>query len=105
MATLFDELANVLDVGGPWPILMQRGDIIGMKKAEDLSGRDAKTITRWCKRHGIGRQSCPSANWEISAPALVMVMHSDIAALELLRGGRRTHPRVKRVFDHLGIMA
>lgn len=62
MDTIFDHMPRADVAGGPWPILMQRGDIIGMKKADD------------------------------------------IAALELLRDGRRTHPRVKRVFDHLGIM-
>lgn len=29
--------------------------------------------------------------------------HGDVVALELLRGGKRGHPRVSRYFDHLGI--
>ena len=87
----------------PAPILMRPGDIIGMKRAEDLSGRDARTIKRWCVKHGIGHNSCRGANWEISAPALLMVKHGDSVALELLRSGQREDPRVRRVFEHLGI--
>jgi len=89
----------------PWPVLMNAGEVIGMKRAEDMTGRNAKTITRWCKQFGIGIHSCSSAPWEISAPALMMVRHGDVAALELLREGKRLHPRVKRYFDHLGIPA
>ncbi|WEZ83526.1 hypothetical protein P6U16_01320 [Rhizobium sp. 32-5/1] len=85
------------------PILMRKDDIILMKRAEDHSGRTDKTIRGWCKQFGIGRQSCPGAPIEISAPALEMVLEGDIVALELLRVGNRTHPRVKRYFDHLGI--
>lgn len=87
----------------PWPILMRKGEAIGMKQAEDLTGHDAKTITRWCRDFGIGVHSCQSAPWRISAPALMMVVHGDIRALELLRLGKRTHPRVSRFFDELGI--
>lgn len=89
---------------GPLPILMERGDIIYMKQAEDRAGRDFKTIKIWIEKHGIGRHSCWAAPYEISAPALEMVMSGDLIALELLREGNRSHPRVKRYFDHLGIM-
>lgn len=87
----------------PWPILMRKDDIILMKRAEDHAGKTDKTIRNWCRQYGIGRQSCPGAPIEISAPALEMVLEGDMIALELLREGNRTHPRVKRYFDHLGI--
>ncbi|WP_244427736.1 hypothetical protein [Sinorhizobium fredii] len=89
---------------GPWPILMRRDDIICLKQACHLTARTEKTIRGWCKQYGIGSQPCPGAPLEISAPALEMVRRGDIAALELLREGRRDHPRVKRYFDHLGIV-
>lgn len=87
----------------PWPILMRPTEIIGMKEAEDLSGRDSRTIRRWCLEYRIGHQSAPGAPWEISSPAIVMVRHGDYAALELLRAGDRSHPQVRRVLDFLSI--
>jgi len=52
---------------------MRPGEIIGMKRAEDLARKDSKTIVSWCQGFGIGVHSCASAPWEISAPALLMV--------------------------------
>lgn len=90
---------------GPWPILMRPDEIINLKTAVHRTGRDEKTLRGWCKEFGIGRQAKPGAPLDISAPALEMVVHGDVAALELLREGKRTHPRVKRYFDHLGVPA
>ena len=86
-----------------WPVLMRSAEIIGMKEAEDLSGRDGRTIRRWCVEYRIGHQSTAGAPWEISAPAVVMVRHGDFEGLELLRAGDRSHPRVLRVLDFLSI--
>ncbi|THK35629.1 hypothetical protein EHS39_23665 [Ensifer sp. MPMI2T] len=85
------------------PILMRKDEIINLKTAVYVTGRSEKTIRGWCKQFGIGAQPCPGAPLEISAPALEMVRHGDVAALELLREGKRDHPRVRRVLDHLGI--
>ncbi|MBO9100342.1 MULTISPECIES: hypothetical protein [unclassified Rhizobium] len=86
----------------PWPILMKPTDIVGMKRAEQLSGRDARTVKRWCLDYRIGHQSTPNAPWEISGPALVMIRHGDFDALELLRAGDRACPQVTRIFDFTG---
>ncbi|EUB95589.1 hypothetical protein PMI07_002077 [Rhizobium sp. CF080] len=85
------------------PILMRKDEIINLKTAVHVTGRSEKTIRNWCKEFGIGVQPCPGAPLEISAPALEMVRHGDVAALELLREGKRNHPRVRRVFEHLGL--
>ncbi|MGV2074702.1 MULTISPECIES: hypothetical protein [unclassified Rhizobium] len=100
--TLFEDVKPQADPG-LFPILMRRDDIINLKMAVHRANRDEKTIRSWCKEFGIGRQSKPGAPLEISAPALEMVVHGDVAALELLREGKRTHARVKRYFDHLGV--
>jgi hypothetical protein len=68
-----------------------------------ITAWNASAHDKWCKEFGIGRQAKPGAPLDISAPALEMVIHGDVAALELLREGKRIHPRVKRYFDHLGI--
>lgn len=85
------------------PILMRKDEIINLKIAVHVTGRSEKTIRNWCKEFGIGVQPCPGAPLEISMPALEMVRHGDVAALELLREGKRDHPRVRRIFEHLGI--
>lgn len=85
------------------PILMRRDEIINLKNAVHVTGRSEKTIRNWCHEFGIGVQACPGAPLEISAPALEMVRHGDIVALELLRQGKRDHARVRRYFDHLGL--
>lgn len=82
---------------------MRQDEIINLKMAVHLTGRSEKTIRQWCKEFGIGVQSAPGGPLEISAPALEMVRHGDFTALERLRDGKRDHPRVKRVFDHLGL--
>ncbi|MFF0947458.1 hypothetical protein ACFYE9_07250 [Rhizobium leguminosarum] len=88
---------------GAWPILMQRSDIITLKEAVHRTGKTDRTLRTWCKLFGISRQTNSGAPIEISAPALEMVMHGDMEALELLRSGHRHHPRVRRFFDHLGL--
>ena len=67
------------------------------------SGRTDKTLRSLCRRYGIARRSLSSRRWEISGPALEMVMQGDLEALELLRAGNRDDARVRRYFDHLGL--
>jgi hypothetical protein len=85
------------------PILMRRDEVINLKTAIHITGRSEKTIRHWCKLFGIGAQPCQGSPLEISAPGLEMVRHGDLVALELLREGKRDHPRVRRVFEHLGL--
>ncbi|MBJ7410846.1 MAG: hypothetical protein JHD15_10875 [Phenylobacterium sp.] len=84
-------------------ILMHRDEIIPLKRAVFHSGKSAVTIRRWCKIHGIARQTGPAAPLEISILALEMVLHSDFEALELLRDGQRQASAVRRYVDHLGL--
>lgn len=87
---------------GPWPILVRPEEALNVKRACDMAGQTDKTIRTWCKKYGIGG-SMPGAPLKISAPGLKMVQHGDVAALELLRAGKRSHPRVKRYFDDVGV--
>ena len=59
----------------PFPILMRRSEVIDMAEAVRRTGRSSKTITKYCRDHGIGRQIGSGVPIEISAPALEMVMH------------------------------
>lgn len=85
------------------PILMKPDEIICLKEAAHRARRTEKTTSGLCKEYRIVRQAVPGAPLEISAPALEMVLHNDVEALELFRRGRRSHPRVMLYFDHLGL--
>lgn len=87
----------------PPPILMLPDEILGVKQAMDYAGISDKTIRRWIKRYGIARRSADGGPYQISVLALEMAMHGDLAALEILRAGRRSAPEVQRYVDFLGL--
>ncbi|APO67247.1 hypothetical protein IE4872_CH01605 [Rhizobium gallicum] len=87
---------------GPWPIFIKEDEGTNVKNACALVGRDDKTIRKWCKKYGIG-SAMPGSPILISIPGLMMVLYGDVAALELLRQGNRSHPRVSRYFDGVGV--
>lgn len=91
------------DGNGRWPILMRPDEVINLKEARHRLRRTDKTTRKICRQFAISRQAFPSGPLEISAPALEMVIHGDMAALELLRQGRRDSLRVIRYFEFLGI--
>lgn len=86
----------------PWPILVRPDEVVNVKRACEMAGQTDKTIRSWCKKYGIGG-AMTGGQLRISAPALIMVVHGDVAALEMLRAGNRHHPRVARYFDEVGI--
>nr|BAT30569.1 hypothetical protein [Aureimonas sp. AU4] len=82
---------------------MRQDEIISLKEAAYRTGKNEKTIRRWCKQDGIGRRSAPGAPWEISATALEAKRYGDCEALELLRVGSRDSPVVERYLVSLGL--
>jgi hypothetical protein len=88
---------------GMMPILMKDGEAIPLAKAVHRLGRTDKTTREICKQYGISRQLRPGGPIEVSIPGLEMVKHGDIAALELLRQGKRDDPRVTRYMDFIGL--
>ena len=82
---------------------MHQGEVISLKRAVHHVGRSPDTVRRWCRIHGIARQSSPTAPLEISIVGLTMVQHGDLDALERLREGRRDLPEVRRYLEHLGL--
>jgi hypothetical protein len=85
------------------PVLMRRDECLPIKRAADHAGKCDRTIRRWIKQHGIARRSVDGGPYDVSLPALEMVMHGDLHALELLRSGRRLAPEVQRYLEFLGI--
>jgi hypothetical protein len=82
---------------------MQPQDIIFLSRAAERTRKTERTIRRWCPALRYRPPVRTNAPWEISAPALEMVVYNDMDALELLRGGERCARQVRRYFDHLGI--
>lgn len=85
------------------PVLMRPDECLNIKRAAHHAGKNDRTIRRWIKQHGIGRQSANGGPYDVSLPALEMVMHGDLAALEMLRSGQRSAPAVRRYLDFLGL--
>jgi hypothetical protein len=83
------------------PIVGPPHEWFALKGAIHYSGRTDRTLRTWVKIHGIGRQSGKNARIEISKVALEMVLFGDFDALELLRAGKRSHPRVRHYLDRL----
>lgn len=86
-----------------FPVPMAEAEIISLKEARRRSGKDIKTIKRWCISHGIGRRPGNSGPWQISAPALIMYLNGDMDALEIFRSNDRLHPRLVKHFVRLGL--
>ncbi|SFV32272.1 hypothetical protein SAMN05216456_1593 [Devosia crocina] len=89
----------------PACVLMAPDDIIGLKQAAHLAGKDPKTIRDWCRKHGIGSRPGGGGPYRVSLPGLQMVIAEDWRALELLREGRRSAPEVMRHLHFLGLAA
>ncbi|QRI61827.1 hypothetical protein JQ506_13005 [Shinella sp. PSBB067] len=89
----------------PAPFYMKRTEIISAKEAARRAGREVRVIRKWCGEFGIGRKPAGYGDWQISAPALEMLLANDLAALALLREGRRTDPRVEFYFLQLNLVA
>lgn len=86
----------------PRPFLMTDDDAVPIKEAARRARISAKTVVRLYREHRIGRQAKPRAPIEISYPALVILRHGDMEALELLREGYREHPSVSRYLRFIG---
>ncbi|MCV3734989.1 hypothetical protein OCK02_02140 [Rhizobium sp. TRM96647] len=87
----------------PVPILMLPSEIMRIGDAAFYARRNEKTIRRWVRQYGIGRNTGRTAPIEVSRPALDMVLAGDYAALEMLRDGDRSSPEVARYFEMAGL--
>jgi len=89
----------------PLPVPMWQNEILSLQQAAFEVKQSEKTIRRLCIEFGIGRRSARGGHYQISAPALQMVMSGDMVALELLRDGKREAPEVIRYLRSLQLVA
>lgn len=85
------------------PVLVLPGEGIGIKDASRKLGVSGDTIRRLNAEHRLGRQAKAGGPIRLSYPGLMMALHGDLQALDLLRGGARSDPQVCRYFDQLGL--
>lgn len=89
-----DDLARGRDDTRKVPVGMIGSEIIRIEAAEFYADVCDKTIRKWVKQDGIGRQSSENAPLQISLPALLMRVDGQMETLERLRIGDRDHPSV-----------
>ena len=85
----------------PVPILPE--EVITAKEAAYLAQQPERTIRRWARQYGIGRQPERHSPLQVSILALEMRLCGDDAALDLLRSNRRDDPSVRFYSDRLGL--
>lgn len=84
------------------PFLMTRGEAVSLKEGARRVRLSVDTIRRLNAKHGIGRQIGRGSPIEVSMPAVLMLRHGDLEALELLRQGRREMQQVRRYLELAG---
>lgn len=85
------------------PVVVRSGEGLTMAEAREVTGLSERTLRRWHQSHRIARRASGSSLL-FSYPALLMLMHEDAEALELLRGGRRADPTVVQYLEAAGVI-
>ncbi|NRF23341.1 hypothetical protein [Agrobacterium pusense] len=95
-----DEMQRGVAGGRKLPVPMLPSEIIRIETAMHVADiRCDKTIRKWAKKHGIGRQADKHAPLQISFPALLMKLDGEMQTLDRFRAGDRSHPSVRFYLD------
>ena len=86
------------------PVPMLPEEIMSTKEAAHRVQVTERTVRRWCREYGIGRQPKSGATVQVSIVALEMCVCGDDEALELLRTNQREHPTVQFYINRLGLI-
>ncbi len=76
--------------------LYNPAEAISPQVAATIAGKDPTTIKGWAETFHLGRKI--AGRWEISRPALLMLLDGDEAALGAYLDGDRQDARVLRYF-------
>jgi hypothetical protein len=80
-----------------------RREAISLRTAANIAGRSESTLRSWCQIHHIGRRVC-SGPWEVSRPALLMLLDGDRQTLRAYLGGDRSSENVLAYFKRANLM-
>jgi hypothetical protein len=79
-----------------------RREALSLRRAAEIAGRSESTVRTWCAVHDIGRRVA-NGPWQVSAPALRMLLDGDGSALAEYLGGDRSSPKVRAYFERCGL--
>ena len=77
-------------------------EALNLKEAARIANRSVGTVRTWCAIHVIGRRVGPGGAWQVSRPALQMLLDGDHRTLKNYIEGSRTGP-VRHYFDLVGL--
>lgn len=86
------------------PIVVRSAEGASLSDAAEATGLSERTLRRWNTKFRIARRT-DGSRLLFSLPAVLMLMHDDDEALDLLRDGKRAEPRVVQYFEAAGVMA
>ena len=67
-----------------------------------MAGHSESTVRSWCLNHNIGRP-VTGGPWQVSKPALLMLLDDDKAALRAYLAGDRESDTVLGYFSRAGV--
>jgi hypothetical protein len=65
-----------------------RREALNLKAAADIAGKSESTVRNWCIEFNIGRR-VGNGSWQVSHPALLMLLDGDEKALAAYLAGER----------------
>ncbi|WP_292530418.1 hypothetical protein [Methylocystis sp.] len=77
-------------------------EAISLRVAAEIAGRSESTMRSWCQNHYIGRRIV-GGQWEVSKPALLMLLDGDARALRAYLQGDRESDLVGAYFRRANI--
>jgi hypothetical protein len=79
-----------------------RREALSLRRAAEIAGRSESTVRTWCAVHDIGRRVV-NGKWQVSAPALQMLLDGDGRTLAAYLAGDRVSPSVAAYFERCGL--
>lgn len=79
-----------------------RHEAITLRQAALIAGRSESTMRSWCQNHHIGRRIV-GGQWEVSKPALLMLLDGDASALRAYLQGDRESDLVGAYFRRANV--
>lgn len=79
-----------------------RREALSLRRAAEIAGRSESTVRSWCAVHDIGRRVA-NGPWQVSAPALRMLLDGNGKALAAYLAGDRISSNVVAYFEQCGL--
>jgi hypothetical protein len=83
-------------------IPFDKREALSLRQAAKIAGKSESTVRTWCAIHDVGRRVA-NGPWQISHPALLMLLDGDEAALAAYLAGERQGANVAAYFARAGL--